>query len=86
MGVEDEEAYPFLRWEKRIIHAAIDEGVAILGVCLGAQLIASALGSIGLPRPGQGDRLESGLDHTSRSSRFSTGLSAGKRHGVPVAQ
>jgi GMP synthase (glutamine-hydrolysing) len=45
MGVEDEEAYPFLHWEKRIIHAAIDEGVAILGVCLGAQLIASALGT-----------------------------------------
>jgi GMP synthase (glutamine-hydrolysing) len=45
MGVQDEEAYPFLRWEKRIIRAAIDEGVAILGVCLGAQLIASALGT-----------------------------------------
>jgi GMP synthase (glutamine-hydrolysing) len=45
MRVDDEEAYPFLRWEKRIIHAAIDEGVAILGICLGAQLIASTLGT-----------------------------------------
>lgn len=45
MSVEDEAIYPFLRWEKRIIQAAIDEGVAILGVCLGAQLIASTLGT-----------------------------------------
>jgi GMP synthase (glutamine-hydrolysing) len=45
MSVQDEEAYPFLRWEKRIIHAAADEGVPILGVCLGAQLIASTLGT-----------------------------------------
>lgn len=44
MSVEDEASYPFLRWEKRIIDAAIDEGVPILGVCLGAQLIASTLG------------------------------------------
>ena len=45
MSVEDENQYPFLRWEKRIIRAAIDDGVPILGVCLGAQLIASTLGT-----------------------------------------
>jgi GMP synthase (glutamine-hydrolysing) len=45
MSVQDEELYPFLRWEKRIIHAAILESVPILGVCLGAQLIASTLGT-----------------------------------------
>lgn len=43
MSCYDEEQYPFLRWEKRIIRAAIDEAVPILGVCLGAQLIAAAL-------------------------------------------
>ena len=39
------ENFSFLRWEKRIIRAAIDEAVPVLGICLGAQLIASALGT-----------------------------------------
>jgi GMP synthase (glutamine-hydrolysing) len=41
----DEDQFPFLRWEKRIIRAAIDDGVSVLGICLGAQLIASTLGT-----------------------------------------
>src|ERR1041384_3766211 len=41
----DEEQFPFLRWEKRIIRAAIDDGISVLGICLGAQLIASTLGT-----------------------------------------
>lgn len=46
MSCYDEEQYPFLRWEKRIIRAAIDEAVPILGVCLGAQLIAASLSTV----------------------------------------
>src|SRR5262249_61437308 len=46
MSVADEEQYPFLRWEKTIIRAAIDDAVPLLGVCLGAQLIAAALGAV----------------------------------------
>jgi len=45
MSVNDEEEYPFLRWEKRIIRAAIDEAVPVVGICLGAQLIAVTLGT-----------------------------------------
>ncbi|HEY7555728.1 MAG TPA: gamma-glutamyl-gamma-aminobutyrate hydrolase family protein [Candidatus Binatia bacterium] len=45
MGIADEERFPFLRWEKRIIRAAIDESVPILGICVGAQLIAATLGA-----------------------------------------
>jgi GMP synthase (glutamine-hydrolysing) len=45
MGVDEEEDFSFLRWEKRIIRAAIDEAVPMVGVCLGAQLIAAALGA-----------------------------------------
>jgi GMP synthase (glutamine-hydrolysing) len=45
LSAEDEERYPFLRWEKRIIRAAIDESVPILGVSWGAQLIAAAMGA-----------------------------------------
>lgn len=45
MSVNDETRYPWLIAEKRFIKAIIDSGKAVLGVCLGAQLIANALGS-----------------------------------------
>ena len=45
MSVDEEESIPFLRWEKRILRAAIDEAVPIVGVCFGAQLVAAALGT-----------------------------------------
>ena len=45
MSACEEESYPFLRWEKTIIRAAVQEQVPVLGVSLGAQLIAAALGS-----------------------------------------
>ncbi|MBN1131180.1 MAG: type 1 glutamine amidotransferase [Chitinispirillaceae bacterium] len=45
MSVYDEERYPWLAPEKEIIGRAIGQDKAVLGVCLGAQLIASALGA-----------------------------------------
>lgn len=51
MGVGDEAAYPWLAPEKRCIRAAIDAGKTVLGICLGAQLIASALGAAVYPAP-----------------------------------
>ena len=44
MSVNDE-VYPWPGNEKELIRKAIKMGKAVLGVCLGAQLIASALGS-----------------------------------------
>ena len=44
MSVHDEHAYPWLAAEKRCIADAIAASKAVLGICLGAQLIASALG------------------------------------------
>jgi GMP synthase (glutamine-hydrolysing) len=44
MSVNDEEEYPFLRDEKALIRTCIKSGVPVLGICLGAQMIASALG------------------------------------------
>ena len=45
MGVYEEEACPFLRDERRLIGMALAEGVPILGVCLGSQLLAATLGA-----------------------------------------
>jgi GMP synthase-like glutamine amidotransferase len=44
MGAYDEDVYPWLAAEKRFIGRAIAEGRAVLGICLGAQLMAAALG------------------------------------------
>jgi GMP synthase-like glutamine amidotransferase len=43
MSVNDEAEFPWLAVEKRFVRAAIHAGKPVLGVCLGAQLIASAL-------------------------------------------
>jgi GMP synthase-like glutamine amidotransferase len=45
MGVHDEGAHPWLRGEKRVIAETVARGGRALGVCLGAQLIAAALGA-----------------------------------------
>lgn len=45
MGVHDEERYPWLVREKEFISETIDAGKAVLGICLGAQLIADVLGA-----------------------------------------
>lgn len=44
MNIYQEEEYPWLAAEKQFIKAAIDAGKAVLGICLGAQLIAAVLG------------------------------------------
>ena len=45
IGVGDREAYPVLDEELAVIRNRIDDGAPLLGICLGAQLIASALGA-----------------------------------------
>jgi GMP synthase-like glutamine amidotransferase len=45
MGVYEEDKYPWLKQEKDFILSAIDSGKKVLGICLGSQLIASALGA-----------------------------------------
>lgn len=44
MGVGDGDAHPWLEAELALIREAVDAGAPVLGVCLGAQLIAEALG------------------------------------------
>jgi GMP synthase-like glutamine amidotransferase len=45
MSVNDEADLPWLKEEKRFISGAISAGKPVLGICLGAQLIASAVGA-----------------------------------------
>ncbi len=45
IGVDDIESYPFLRTEKEMIARRLRARRPVLGVCLGAQLIAEALGA-----------------------------------------
>ena len=44
MGVHDEKIHPWLAEEKTFIRSVIEAGKPVLGVCLGAQLIAACMG------------------------------------------
>jgi len=44
IGAYETDAYPFLRKELSLIKARLDAGLPLLGICLGAQLIAASLG------------------------------------------
>ena len=45
MSVNDKDKFSWLASEKQFIHESINSGKPVLGICLGAQLIASALGA-----------------------------------------
>jgi len=44
MSVNDESGYPWLKTEKQFIQQAVSDNKTVIGICLGAQLLASALG------------------------------------------
>jgi GMP synthase-like glutamine amidotransferase len=45
MGAYEENIYPWLKKEKILIKEAIDLNKKVIGICLGSQLLASAMGS-----------------------------------------
>ncbi len=44
MGVYEEDKFPFLKREKELIRESLSQGKKVLGICLGAQLLAEVLG------------------------------------------
>jgi GMP synthase-like glutamine amidotransferase len=51
MSVHDTELYPWLDAEKEFARTSVDAGKTVLGVCLGAQLLACVLGAAVEPCP-----------------------------------
>jgi GMP synthase (glutamine-hydrolysing) len=45
MGVHDTDQFPWLETERRALAAAVAAGLPVLGICLGAQQLAAALGA-----------------------------------------
>lgn len=45
MNIYEEKTYPWLKTEKQFIQQAIQQNKTLIGICLGAQLIADALGA-----------------------------------------
>jgi GMP synthase (glutamine-hydrolysing) len=50
-GVYEQDKYPYLRDEIALVRSAIEERKPVLGICLGSQLIAAALGAHVAPGP-----------------------------------
>lgn len=51
MSVNDKIKYPWLAAEKRFVVKAIESGKPMLGICMGAQMIANVLGGRVYPNP-----------------------------------
>ncbi len=64
MGVYEAERYPFLGDEMALIESALKAGKPVLGVCLGSQLLAAALGA----RVYKGERAEIGWHQLTLST------------------
>ncbi|HEY8400287.1 MAG TPA: type 1 glutamine amidotransferase [Cytophagaceae bacterium] len=45
MGATEDDLYPWMKEEKKLIEKAILKGKRVIGICLGAQLIADVLGA-----------------------------------------
>ena len=56
MHAWDEERLPFLRRQRELLREAVDGGVPVLGICLGGQILARALGAEVRPA----ERIEAG--------------------------
>jgi GMP synthase-like glutamine amidotransferase len=86
MNIYEEERYPWLAAEKRFIAQAVEAGKTVLGICLGAQLIADALGAAVVrgPHPEIGwfpVRKDPEADHTAVGRMLPASFDAFHWHG-----
>lgn len=83
MSVNDEEALTWLRHEKVFVREAVHSGKAVLGICLGAQLIASSLGARVYPGPNKeiGWFPVQGIAHSSEAFSFPSEVDVFHWHG-----
>jgi GMP synthase (glutamine-hydrolysing) len=51
MNADQEDRHPWLRFEKDFLEAVLDDGMPILAVCLGCQLLAEAAGGLARRAP-----------------------------------
>jgi GMP synthase-like glutamine amidotransferase len=72
MSVNDEVVYPWLKPEKELVRKAIAANKVIIGICLGSQMIASALGK----RVYKNDKKEIGWYPVQLTAEGSTILNA----------
>jgi GMP synthase (glutamine-hydrolysing) len=82
MGVSDTDAHPHLADELRLIAAAVAAGRPVLGVCLGAQLLAAALGAE--VRRGARAEIGAGTVTLTPAGRADPVLGAAGREELPV--
>ena len=68
MGAYDTEKYPYLNYEKQWLKRAIESNTHILGICLGAQLIADSMGG----RAYLSNKIEFGFKNLEFLSKDST--------------
>ncbi len=81
MNTHEERDHPWIGREKRLLAELVERGTAVLGACLGTQLLAEARGRLGArPSPRSAGRIE-----VTRRTTRAPGPCAGLR-GLPVAQ